>query len=483
MKDNVSLTTDYRLEPILLSLNDNNYKAVTDILLTGLLNYDHDLHKKISRYTYLVEQQNQKHVLSQETLKREFPGLILSDHQAITDNEELLDYTRIFVTQKQQRHISSKMQQISDKIRSQGLTEELVEEIYKYTSTMEVASDYKSIRDEFWDIYDNQVIMQGLSFLCPALDKLTGGIQPGTLCTILGGPGSMKTTYTSNIAYNALKQGKNVLYLSLEETPMQLYSKILSRSSVDVGKPLPKDDVLLGKLEDKDKQILKNEVKPYLDGLPGQLYIVGENDLSNYALTTLESKFKEIDRKAKEEFKKNNPDSAEEHGIDILVVDHIQLLKYAQAGLSEFSVINMYVSFLRQQCLSWLHEGKQISVIMLSQANREGIAYAQKHNGAYQMQHVAEASEIERASTYIISVYTDGMTQITKQLKVGAIKLRGSQLPLETIDVYAEGAYYQVGDTEIPETQDYSLDDITGTVKSDYNSADVSMDLSDLMNW
>ena len=48
------------------------------------------------------------------------------------------------------------------------------------------------------------------------------------------------------------------------------------------------------------------------------------------------------------------------------------------------------------------------------------------------------------------------MIQITKQLKVGAVKLRGSQLPTSTITVYADGAVYQVGDTAIPEQMDYS---------------------------
>ena len=69
----------------------------------------------------------------------------------------------------------------------------------------------------------------------------------------------------------------------------------------------------------------------------------------------------------------------------------------------------MYTSFFRQQSLSWLHEKRQISVILLSQANREGYAYAQKTDGQYLSQHVAEDSEVERASAYIISVYTDSM--------------------------------------------------------------------------
>ena len=64
---------------------------------------------------------------------------------------------------------------------------------------------YKSVVDTFNVDYENYNLGKGISFLCPALDELTGGISNGELCTILGASGSMKTTYSSNIAYNAIK--------------------------------------------------------------------------------------------------------------------------------------------------------------------------------------------------------------------------------------------------------------------------------------
>ena len=194
---------------------------------------------------------------------------------------------------------------------------------------------------------------------------------------------------------------------------------------------------------------------------------MGEQDLPSYQLTSLESKFKEVDKLAQSE---------SGHGIDLLVVDHIQLLKFAQNGLEEHTVINMYMSFFRQQSLSWLHDKREISVMVLSQANREGVAYAQRHDGMYLSQHLAEASEVERASSYIVSVYTDPMIQITKQLKVGAVKLRNAQLPADSIVVSAEGEFYQVGDIAIPEQMDYSTDSIMGSTPSSEISIDDLID-------
>lgn len=154
--------------------------------------------------------------------------------------------------------------------------------------------------------------------------------------------------------------------------------------------------------------------------------------------------------------KQNN----EEHGIDLLVVDHIQLLKYAENEKDEYQLINTYVSFFRRLALSFLNKNKEISVILLSQANREGLAYAQKHDGAFFMQHVAEASELERASTYMISTYTDATLQMSKILKIGVLKLRGAALPMGTINIFADGEYYQVGDALTKEQQKYNIGDI-----------------------
>ena len=315
---------------------------------------------------------------------------------------------------------------------------------------------YIPINDIFKDEYNSKKFDKGLSFLVPELDNLTGGIQSGTVCTIAGGPGSMKTTYAVNICYNAIRQGKNVCYLSLEEPPLQIYSKLLSRASVDCTPLLMTSEITQGKLSDGDKEVLFEKVYPYLESQKGTFYILGERDFYNYEQSEIESKLKEIDNLMKQKSKSKQED--EEHGFDIIVIDHIQLLKYASSTKDEYRLINEYVSFFRRQSLSFLRSKNEIIVILLSQVNREGIAYAhgEKHYGEYLMQHVAEASEVERASSYIVSVYTDAQTQITKQLKVGALKLRGSSIPSSTMTVYADGKYYQVGETQLPEQLDYS---------------------------
>jgi len=434
-----NVNTEIRLETILVSLTRETYSPIVTMLRQGLQKYDPSSVEVINKYVWLIENNLNGKVPSVEILRREFPNLNFDNLQPVTNTSEIADTVYMYIAKKKRNFISNKLLSLSDKSRGQGLDADDIADIYEYLADVETDNNYKSVAeiDTFKDLYEKQSKLKGISFLSPELDQLTGGIMPGQICTILGAPGSMKTTYSSNIAYNAMRDGKNVLYLSLEEQPMQLLSKWLSRCSLDINKPLPQKDIVQKTLDDKQKSILFNDVFTKFRSYPGKLYIVGEQDLSDYSLPTIEAKFKEIDKLARDET---------EHGIDLIVVDHIQLLKFAVSGLDTISTINMYVSFFRQQSLSWLHEKRNVSIILLSQANREGYAYAQKNNGAYLSQHVAEASEVERASAYIISVYTDAMSQITNQLTLCAVKLRGSALPPSVIPIYEDGSVYQVGE-------------------------------------
>lgn len=349
-----------------------------------------------------------------------------------------------------------KIDEFSKKVTDKDyLTSEVKEECQQLKSELTMKKeDYFSICEHFLDLYNEKNTDIEISSLCPELDKRIGGLKAGTLSTICGGSGSMKTTYAINVALDAIKRGKNVVYISLEETPLQLFCKIASRMSVDIGKPIPVNKILLHNLDDKESNVLCKEILPYIKSLPGNLYLLGESDLPNYDTITFEKKLKEMDKLAQKESLEKC--KQKKHGIDLLFVDHIQLLKFSSSSKDEMALMNMYVSFFRRQSLSFLHEDRQIAVVLLSQANRQGIDYAKRNNGVYLMQHIAEASEIERASTNIISVYTDPMNQISKLLKLGTIKLRNAALLVEPINVYANGELYQVGQTSTPEQAEYT---------------------------
>ena len=318
---------------------------------------------------------------------------------------------------------------------------------------------YVPIGHNFKTLYGTKHREKGIPFLCPTIDDLTGGMHPGTLSVLAGGPGSMKTTTSINIAYNAVKEGKNVCILTLEETPYFLYCKLMSRVSVDIGISLPVQEVVQNKLSYTDKQKLLDEVHPYFENMKGTIYFVGEEDFSLISKNSISKKLEEINNLLIERSKKYGD---EVHGIDLLIIDHIQMLKYSNVlQKDEYRLLNEYVDYFRSQAISFLDTKKPIAVLLLSQTTREGYNYAKKNDGMYMMQHIAESSELDRAATYIVSIYTDAETQLSKQIKYYTVKLRNAPMLMNSVNVFADGKYYQVGEI-IPKSEvpDYGISDI-----------------------
>ena len=160
-------------------------------------------------------------------------------------------------------------------------------------------------------------IATGISFV----DEMTGGIHKGELSTLLAYTGHCKTTLAVNVAYNSLKMGQNVLYLSLEVNKENIYFDFISRHSNDskfkfrVGHY----DLKKRKLKPEQWDYVKNKIMPDFEKFPGNVYVADETELENYSTYSLEAKFREIDNLAIEQTG---------HGIDVVVIDHVQLLKF-----------------------------------------------------------------------------------------------------------------------------------------------------------
>lgn len=79
------------------------------------------------------------------------------------------------------------------------------------------------------------------------VDRVTGGLQKGTLCIIGARPSVGKTTFSLNIALNVAKSNKKVLFFSLEMTTKMVLDRLCSRlcdiNYNDFKKPLQESDI------------------------------------------------------------------------------------------------------------------------------------------------------------------------------------------------------------------------------------------------
>lgn len=140
------------------------------------------------------------------------------------------------------------------------------------------------------------------------------------ICTAVG-----KSTAAVNIAYNALKNHYNVLYLSLEMSEFELLASFYAIHSYHTQHPLPHRSIKKQILTDEETQTLFTTVIPDFDqnisNTQQHLFILDETSLHSYKPQYIEKKLKEINDRA---IKETN------HPLDLIVVDHIALMSSSQ---------------------------------------------------------------------------------------------------------------------------------------------------------
>lgn len=437
--ENIKMETELRLESIFLSIDYDSLYKLNDISSV----YEIDLQDKasINKFIYLAKQTER--IPNIDLLKKEFPDLYF-DNVEILKNDELDDYIRLYIANIKNKAISRKLSDLALKVRTNGIDEETITKLNMITKSETVNIPYTDIGDNILDIYKKKVDTNGIKTGVKAVDNDTGGLHPGTLTTILGFTGSFKTTWAINIGYNAMVDNFNTLYLSLEVTKENIYYNLLSRQSFDskYTKHIEHLAFKQRKLTDDEFNYIESKIYPDLKELPGKQFIIDETELENYSFFSLESKFREIEKLAIEQTG---------HGIDLLIIDHAQLLKFDSTMKSvgnETNVVNAYVSFFRQCCLNWCHSGRQIAGLILSQSSREGWKEAVKNEGQYRLTALAEANELERASSLVLSVYSSSSLKQIKAAKVQILKNRDGQVWSEPQEVFVDPAYYAFGDVQ-----------------------------------
>ena len=437
--DDIKFETQCKLETLFISLTIDNINVLDDILNTPEVPI---LEKQLIRkYKVLVD--NIHTIPSIETLKKEFPSLYFDEIIPIKSNQ-INDFISMFIANRKNLYTSDKLLQISSTIKNEGMTETVLNELNNLTKVDTVKKDFEDVVDKIEEIYKDKDTSIGFKTGVPQIDELTGGLKLGTLNTILGFTGSFKTTWAANMAYSTMKDGYNVLYLSLEVPKEILLFNVLSRHSYDekFDMSIPKDKIIARKLKPDQEKYLSEKVIPDYRNLKGKCYFIDENDLESYTTFALENLFRTIDKKAMEDTNQ---------GISMVIIDHAQLLKFStNTNLigRETSVINNYVSFFRKNAINWIRENRKVCMVMLSQASREGWKDAKRNDGVYKLTALAEANELERASAVIASVYADDSLTNMNTIKVSLLKNRNGRTSSDPIETFIDPEYYVFGNVK-----------------------------------
>lgn len=326
----------------------------------------------------------------------------------------------------------------------------------RWTYTMEILRPYSA----------------GIKLGIPEIDDLTNGFQSGNIVTIGGFTGHGKSQMCLSTLYKAASQGKKCVYVSLELPANSVWLMLETRYMYEVkGIHLNSQDLLHHKVSgDRLEQIKKFE-SSWESDVQKNIHIIDESFFSKEV-------FMDTDR-LREVWSVLDADLG---GLDLIVIDHVgQLdLMYTERGQG---LGNKIIVKLRQSLLSYVNsEGNQPVMLFAAQTNRQGFKRAERNGGRYDTTALSDLNEIERSSSYICFIFSDGESCQSQQCKVCMTKHRfGAPLPEPVVTTFLPGVC-TIGETieAMSLTDDFSTldgasfggsglsDDLNGSVDVDF---------------
>ncbi|NPB05086.1 MAG: replicative DNA helicase [Aquificae bacterium] len=242
-------------------------------------------------------------------------------------------------------------------------------EVVPYVSLADVVPELKETIERF---AKSTSYITGIPSGFPDLDRLTTGFHGGELIIVAGRPGMGKSSFALSIAKHvAQKEGLPVGIFSLEMSKEQLALRLLSFLSL-----IPLHNLRLGKLTEDEKLVLEEALKQLAE-LP--IYID-----DSAALTTTELRIKALRMK-------------KERGIELLIVDYLQLLR----GVKKYSSRQEEVAEISRS-LKALAKELDIPIIALAQLSRQVEHRSDKRP---QLADLRESGQIEQDADLIIFLH------------------------------------------------------------------------------
>ncbi|OAA83077.1 replicative DNA helicase [Clostridium ljungdahlii] len=223
-------------------------------------------------------------------------------------------------------------------------------------------------------LFNNKGETTGVASGFRELDAKTSGFQKGDMVLVAARPSMGKTTFALNIAeYAALREGKKIAMFSLEMSKEQLAYKLLcSEAHVDML------NLRTGNLEDKDWENIARASGPLA---AAKIFI---DDTAGISIMEMRSKCRRLKM---------------EHGIDMIVVDYLQLMsggKGSENRQQEVSEISRSIKALAKEM--------ECPVIALSQLSRAPEA---RTDHRPMLSDLRESGSIEQDADIVMFLYRD----------------------------------------------------------------------------
>ncbi len=226
---------------------------------------------------------------------------------------------------------------------------------------------------EIEKIFNNKGQVNGVASGFKDLDAKTSGFQSGDMVLIAARPSMGKTTFCLNIAQNAaIRDGRKVAIFSLEMSKEQLAYKLLcAEANVDMVK------LRNGDLDDRDWENIARASGPLASA---GIYI---DDTAGISVMEMRSKCRRLKI---------------EHGIDLIIIDYLQLMSGSNSDnrQQEVSEISRSIKALAKEM--------KCPVIALSQLSR---APEQRADHRPMLSDLRESGSIEQDADIVMFLYRE----------------------------------------------------------------------------
>ena len=270
------------------------------------------------------------------------------------------------------------------------------------------------------EAYKRDRKLSGVATGLSDLDRMMGGLQSSDLIILAGRPGMGKTALATNIAYNIVRaysserqqdgtikrlDGGIVGFFSLEMSSEQLATRVIAEQS-----GVPSYKIRRGEIREDEFGRVADAARE-MERIP--LYIDQTGGISIAQLTARARRLKR------------------QKGLDILVVDYLQLLsgaaKKGENRVQELTEITTGLKALAKELA--------VPIIALSQLSRQ---VEQRDDKRPQLSDLRESGSIEQDADVVIFVYREEYYLKNKEPKMGTEEYFKWQTEMEQVHGRAE---------------------------------------------
>lgn len=264
--------------------------------------------------------------------------------------------------------------------------------------------------DKITKLYENKAGLTGLPTGFRDLDRMTSGLQPSDLILVAARPSMGKTAFTLNIAQNVgVRQHKTVAFFSLEMSQEQLVQRILCQiSHIDSQK------LRTGQLNSDEEWTRLTDACDKLYQAP--IYI---DDTPGISVAEMRSKARRL---------------KSEHGLDLIVVDYLQLMqgRNAESRQQEISEISRSLKALAREL--------KVPLIALSQLSR---SVESRQDKRPMLSDLRESGALEQDADIVSFLYREDYydKETENQHVTEVILAKHRNGPVGSIKLYFKGEY------------------------------------------